>query len=155
LLLIYLPTGSRDFSQLVVIKPLPVSITRDIPEPGSFEESRILGLESYDSGDYAGAQDHLRRALEIRPDDPEVTVYLGSALLLEGEPARAAERLRGPALASGRSQFHDEAAWLLANAYLLTGEPAGARSLLEALASGKGHRQPDAEALLEAMSAAR
>lgn len=155
LLFVFLPPIGPDLAGLAVVEPLPVRLTRDAPTAGSFEEQRLLGLEAYASADYAAAEAGLRRALDLRPGDDEITVYLGSAVLLQGEPARAADLLRAPAQGATRSAFRDEAAWILANALLLDGAPAEARSTLEALAGREGHRQNGAQQLLERMQASR
>lgn len=156
LLVVLLPRlGEPDLSGLTVLEPIPVRINRAVPEPESFEDYRQQGLEAYLDGDYTTATEHLDAAVNLRPGDPSMHLYLGSSYLLLKEPARARESLvvamenaRDPAL-------KDEAAWQLANALLLAGRTGEAEESLEALAVREGRRQQEARALLESVGAAR
>jgi anti-sigma factor RsiW len=117
---------------LARIEPLPVSITRGPSEPGSFEESRMQGLEAYVEGDYAAAVRHLRRGLELQPANHEVRLYLGSAELLRGDPATA-EPLLDAAASRAAEPVRSEALWALASARMRLEDRSGALDALRRL----------------------
>ncbi len=145
------PAGDPGLADLAQVEPLPVRITRAVPEPDSFEDHRLQGLEAYSAGDYVGAGAHLADALELRPADAEMLLYLGSTFLLRGQPESAAEMLDGPAVAATDPVLRDEAAWQLANSLLLAGRGDEAERTLETLAGREGRRRTEAQALVEAL----
>jgi tetratricopeptide (TPR) repeat protein len=150
LTLILVPRGpGPDLAALARVEPLPVRITRAVPEPGSFEEARLMGLDSYAAGDYADARGHLARSLELEPNNGEMLLYLGSAELLLGELESAMEHFRAARDRSPDGVVRDEAAWQSANAALLGGRREEAVNLLEQLGNYDGSRGDDARALLE------
>jgi len=141
-----------DPTQLAIVEPLPVRISRSIPNPGSFEESRLLGLDSYRSGDYVSARKHLLHALSIETGRAETLMYLGSAELLDEHPETASEYLRKAAEYAPIGAVHDESRWQLANALLLLGRTDEATHELSILADRDGPRRSDSLALLEAIA---
>ncbi len=145
---------SPDITVLARHDPLPVRISRSAAEPGSFEESRMRGLESYANGDYSSARTAFQHAAELRPDDAEIALYYGSTVRLLGSADLAATLLRRAADSTQDPMIRDAALWELANA-LLAGARAGeARATLhELIALERAHRA-DAERLLDAMGAA-
>jgi thioredoxin-like negative regulator of GroEL len=145
------PAGDPGLADLAQVEPLPVRITRAVPEPDSFEDHRLRGLEAYATGDYLAAGAHLADALELRPADAEILLYLGSTFLLRGQPESAADLLGGPAIAATDPVLRDEAAWQLANALLMAGRVEEAEQTLETLAVREGRRRGDAQALVEAL----
>lgn len=155
-LTIFLPGGpDSDLIGLARIEPLPVRMTRVAPEPGSFEEDRLLGLEAYAAGDFDGADEHLAHALVRRPGDVEILIYLGSSRLLRDRPADAADVLtRAADLATGTT-LESEALWQLANAELADGSSEQAAKSLRRLRSLTGPRVDDASALLADMKAGK
>jgi tetratricopeptide (TPR) repeat protein len=142
-----IPRGPR-VGGLARVKPLDVTLTRGAVEPGSFEESRDLGLEAYRKRDYEAAIDHLSRAAEMRPDDADVWLYAGSAHLLLDRHVRAANNLRRAVEAAPNPMLRREAQWQLANAELAADRLEEARAILESLAHRAGGRRAEAAELL-------
>jgi len=152
LLFVLIPSGSdRSLAELAQVEPLPVRITRSVPVPDSFEDRRLRGLEAYSAGDYVAAAAQLAGALELRPADAEMLLYLGSTFLLQDQPESAADMLGGPAVAATDTALRDEAAWQLANSLLLAGRGDEAERTLQVLSDREGRRRTDALALLEAV----
>lgn len=152
LLLIFLPRQrDADYSRIARVEPLPVRISRAVPEPGSFEESRLLALESYAAGEYTAAQGHFEAAAELDPDNAEVQLYLGSTLMLTGELDAAANHLNLARDLSGDSRVGDEASWQLANLMLIRGRRTDALGILRELQTGGGHRSEDARKMIESL----
>lgn len=133
---------------LARIEPLPVHATRSVVEAGSFEEQRLLGLEAYVARDWETAREAFGRAVEMRPEDPEMWLYLGSTALLLGDAATAMDELALAAELAGAPALRDEATWQLANAELAAGRPADAERHLRDLADDEDRRAADARALL-------
>ena len=151
-----LPRGTRfDPSRFAIVEPLPVRTSRSIPESGSFEESRLLGLEAYASGNYESAAAQFGRALSIADGEAEVLLYLGSAELLERDLESAVLHLSDAKEFAVDGPVHDEAAWQLANTFLLLGRLDEAERILETLAAGEGRRHEDSSNVLVAIDAAR
>lgn len=142
-----IPRGPR-VSGLARVKPLDVTLTPGAVQPGSFEESRRLGLEAYRKRDYDSAVDHLSRAAELRPDDAAVLLYVGSAHLLLDRHARAAHDLRRAVEAAPNPMLRREAQWQLANAALAADRLEEARGILDSLAHRAGSRRAEAAELL-------
>jgi Flp pilus assembly protein TadD len=140
-----------DVRGLAVVEPLPVRVSRSVPEAGSFEAHREAGLERYSSGDYGTATHELALALEIRPDDGEVELYLGSAELLSGNLAEARTRLRAASEHAARPRIREEALWQLANLELAADHAAEASRLLERVIGLEGQRQAAARALVDSL----
>jgi anti-sigma factor RsiW len=137
-----------DLSTIAVVEPLPVRITRDVPPSGSSEAARLLGLEAYSAGDWASARDALSSAAAMRPDDAEILLYLGSAELLDGDTAAAADPLLSAERLATGTRLREEASWQLANLALLAGRKDDATERLDQLAAGDGHRAGDAREML-------
>lgn len=155
LLFFLIPRGSApDYAALARHDPLPVRMSRGDTEPGSFEESRLRGLESYANGDYAAAREAFQRATELKPDDAETALYLGSAERFLGNSEEAAAQLRRAANSRENPVIRDAALWEIANAFLAAGRPRDTETALrELIALDRAHRA-DAERLLDLMNAA-
>jgi tetratricopeptide (TPR) repeat protein len=154
--LLFIPRGDRfNPSQFAIVEPLSVRVSRSIPEPGSFEESRLLGLDAYKSGDFGSALEHFLHASSMESDHPELLLYLGSAELLDGRVDPAIEHLRQAMDNATEPAVRDEATWQLVNALLLSGLADEAEDLLTALAEGEGRRADEARSLQQAVRAAR
>ena len=150
--LIWMQGGAdSDLSGLVELRPLPVRTQRDVPPPGSFEESRALALEAYSGATYDTAAEHFRQALSLSPDNTEILLYFGSAELLGGNAEAATPFLHRCESLATDSTIKDEVIWLAANADLLLGLNDDARQRLQSLASRPGRRSEAAKALLERM----
>ena len=153
LTLILVPRGADvDYAGLARVEPLPVRVTRSVPEAGSFEEIRLLGLDAYAAGDFAAAREYLLRAVELEPDNGEMLLYLGSTELLEGQVEAAIDHLEKARERSPDGAVKDEAAWQLANAALLDGRPEDAVRVLEKIGEFDGRRAEDARALLDSLN---
>ena len=151
--LLIIPRGDRfDPSQFAIIEPLPVRISRSIPEPGSFEESRLLGLDAYKSGDYGSAREHFLRASSMESDRPELLLYLGSAELLEDNLDSAEAHLRQAAQHAPAGALHDEANWQLAHTLLLLRRADEAKRIFSILAKQEGRRRGESFELLERLT---
>lgn len=150
LIAIFNPGGQDgDLARLARIEPLPVHLTRGLADPGSFEEIRLRGLESYEARDYAGAREALRRAASMEPRQAEVVLYLGSATLLLGDAKEGFANLRHAAEIAEDPALREEALWQLANAALASGRAGDAEAALrDVIALERRHRE-DAAALLE------
>jgi len=140
-----------DYPGLARIEPLPVRIERSVPESGSFQAIRRLGLDSYAAGNYAIAREHLARAVEMEPSNGEMLLYLGSAGLLDGDLEPAIGHLEQARTRSPDGAVKDEAAWQLANAALLDGRSDEAKRILQKLGEFDGRRGEDSRALLESL----
>jgi tetratricopeptide (TPR) repeat protein len=140
-------------SALARVEPLPVRITRDVPQRGTFDERRWLGLEAYSYGDYDSARAHLARAAQARPDDGEVLLYLGSSELLLGQVEAAIDSLRRARRSAAEPSVQDEASWQLANALVLGDRAADASGVLRELSEREGRRADDARTLLQQLEA--
>ena len=150
--LLLMPRGTRlDPFQFAMIEPLPVRNTRSTAEPGSFEESRMLGLEAYAAGNYVAAREHFLHAISMESDRPELLLYLGSAELLEDNLNSAELHLRQATEHAPAGTVRDEASWQLANALLLLRRADEATQLLSMLADREGRRRDDSLAMLEAI----
>ena len=148
LAVVFLIPRGPDVSRFARVESLDVTLTRGAVEPGSFEESRRLGLEAYGERDYDSAVEHLSRAAEMRPEDAEALLYLGSASLLLGNGSRAAADLRRAVDAAPNPMLRREAQWQLANAELAADRLDEARRILEPLADRAGSRREEAAELL-------
>jgi hypothetical protein len=105
--------------------------------------ARERGLEAYARADFAAAIAALSAATAADGGDGEAWLYLGSALLLESRAPDAAPALEAAA-AAAKGPFAEEARWQLAQARLALADGDAARAQLERIASGDGHRAPDA-----------
>ena len=148
LLIIALPDG-RDVSDLAIMEPLPVRISRAPVTPGTFEAFRLHGLELYRSEDYAAALEHLRRAYTARPEDAEVPLYIGSAHLMLDQPKDALVFLEVAIEKTTNDAIREESLWQLANAQIAAGLVTDARSVLEKVIAAAGPHAADARQLLE------
>jgi hypothetical protein len=132
---------------LASIRALPVRVTREAFEAGSFDEARALGLSAYQGAAYDSAASQLRIALDQKPGDPEVSLYLGSAELLRRNPGAAmppletASRAKDPAI-------QEEALWQLANAWLLANQGDDALAMGRELRARGGVHAIDADSLI-------
>ena len=143
------PPAGEPFSlaPLASIGALPVRLTREAFEAGSFDEARTLGLAAYQGAAYESAASQLRIALDRRPGDPEVSLYLGSAELLRRNPGSAmppletASRAKDPAI-------QEEALWQLANAWLLANQGDDALAAGRELRARGGVHAIDADSLI-------
>ena len=155
-LVIFLPQGpDEDVAVLARIEPLPVRISRSVPEPDSYQEARNLGLEAYATGDYATASIHFAQALDRLPDEVEIFIYMGSSWLLQGQPDKAADVLRRAADLAAGTSLEPEALWQLANAELADGRSEPAAEALHRLQILSGPRADDANSLLADMESGR
>jgi len=143
------PGRARDLARL---EPIPVNMTRSVPEPGSSAERKLQGLERYRDGDYEEARALLREAAGAETEDPDLLLFLGSAALLSGDYGAAVNQLTACVEIAGSAALREEASWQLANAHLAAGHVDEARSLLHELAGGRGARAADAAALEGALS---
>jgi len=151
-LIFMLPRGPHDGSDMtgfVRIEPLPVNITRGSAEPGTFEATRLRGLEQYRDGDYSGAITAFEEALSLRDGDAEVLLYLGSAELLQGNPASAARHLASGASRADSPALREELLWQLAQAQLASGHRAEAERSLRDVIALRGRRAALARTILE------
>jgi len=143
-----LRTGGPEFADLILAEPLPVRINRSAAPPDSFATARLLGLESYQDGNYALARDRFREALGVRPEDAEMLLYSGSTELLLGDAATAATHLEAGLRTAGSDALRAELAWQLADALLEQGDRDGARrALTRVIELGRSHAA-DAERVL-------
>jgi len=149
------PRPDRSVVDLARPEPLPVRTVRSAPEPGSFEALRLDGLDAYAAGEYAVAREALRRAVELRPEQAEVRLYLGSAALLLGEPEAAVAELDRAAGLAESPALRDEATWQAGQAALASDRPDEAARRLRSLAEGEGRRAAEARGLLETLERRR
>jgi len=156
LCLVFLPPSKPHravaIAALATVEPLPVRITRDVPEQGSFEEARLALLEAYRDGNWAAADAAADRALDLRPDEPEVLLYRGSARLLSGRPAEAAEDFARGAAGAGPAPLREEIDWQLAQARILLGERDTAVEALDRVVGLNGRRAAEARRLREVLT---
>ncbi len=89
------------------------------PEDGYFLDS--LAWVHYRRGDYPRAEDELRRALKLAPNDPVILEHLGDALQAQGKEEEAAARFE-KAIAQGHEKPDEVGAKLHR---LRKAEPAG------------------------------
>jgi hypothetical protein len=153
--LLMLPDGTVDPERargLARIEPIPVNITRSPVSPGSFEEARLIGLESYRDGDYGRAAERLDEAVDLRPDAAELYLYLGSAAMLDNDYEPATRYLQTCIERAGNDALRDEAMWQLANAYLAGGDVNSARTTLQRIRDAGGARAGDSTRLLTRLS---
>lgn len=144
----------RGFAQL---QALPVELDRGAPPEAGFAEFRMRGLEAYQGGDYASATTLLTEADRLRPEDPEVLLYLGSCALLRGLAAdavtvlerasSAARHASGPA-GGAPPALAAEIGWQLAQAHLVRGDRKAAEATLRELAAWSGPRGQAVDELL-------
>lgn len=138
---------ATDLGQFAVVEAMPVRVPRGGEAETSFEQARRAGLQAYSDGVWSTAAAQLRIA--AREDaTAEVQLYLGSALLLDGDAESAIGPLES-ALSTDDPLLREEARWQLANAFLSVGDADGARAQLETLAAEGAGRAAQAEALLE------
>lgn len=146
------PWSSDDFASLARLEPLPVNITREVPEAGSFEAARMAALGAYRSADYAAALTLCENALRMRPVDGELRIYAASAEALLGRLPAAASRLDSVlADATQPPAILREARWQRAQVALLADDKARAREELDCRAATNGLRQEDARAQIHAL----
>lgn len=130
-------------------------LERALQANGTLFEARVVRAQlALQEKDPSTAILHLRRALQVRPDDPWATAWLGVALLTSGDAAGAEEKLRSTpseprslfalalvealrrqgkleeALAVPLDRDDPQSAILLAHCYLDRSDPAKAESLL-------------------------
>jgi len=151
LLIIALPDG-RDVSDLAIMEPLPVRISRAPVTPGTFEAFRLRGLELYRSGDYKTALEHLARAYNVRPDDDEVPLYIGSSHLMLGQPKDALVFLEAAIEKTTNDAIREESLWQIANAQIAAGLVPEARHVLEEVIASAGPHAARARQLLEELA---
>jgi len=132
---------------LARIEALPVRVTRESFEAGSFEEARALGLEAYQNATFDSAAAQLRVALDRNPGDPEVSLYLGSAELLLGNPAAAMPPLEVASRAKDAA-IQEEALWQLANGWLLMNQGDDALATGRELGARGGVHAAEADSLV-------
>jgi hypothetical protein len=150
LLLFLQPWSSQDLASIARLEPLPVRITREVPEARSFDAERLQLLSSYRDGDYASVLAHASAALTLRPGDGEITIYAASAEALSGEVDLAALRLDALLIDTDQpAQLLREARWQRAQLALLDDDAQRARVELEILVREDGIRQQDARLQLE------
>ncbi len=117
------------------------ALDRALQANGTLVEARVLRAEiSLDRGEPAAAVQHLQRSLQMHPDDPWVSGWLGVALLATGNAAAADEAL-------SRARDAQLSTFNLARAEALRrlGKPA------DALSSLGGAPRDDAGTLVEAL----
>jgi hypothetical protein len=151
-LIVILPDGSMDperAKELARLTPIPVNLTRGPVEPDSFEEDRQLGLEAYRDGRYREAAGFLQKAVEHRPADAELHLYLGSAAMLAGDSEAALVHLQQCFEHAQTDALRAEAQWQLANAQLAVGDVDAARSVLRRLLEAGGLHADESARLLE------
>ena len=149
--LIFLPRGPRDAGDLsgrLRIEPLPVNISRGAVEPGTFEAARLRALELYRDGNYTNARRAFDEALVLAPGDAEMLLYLGSAELIQGNPAGAALHLAAGANRAEEPPLREELLWQLAHAHLAAGKTGDATSALEQVVALEGRHADEARGLL-------
>jgi len=138
---------------LVRLEPLPVRLSRSASILGTFEENRVAGLEHYSLGNYAAAEGPLRLAAELRPEDGEIRLYLGSVELLQGRGAEAAQTLER-ALGQGEDPtLREEIFWQLAHARLAAGQPELAMDALREVVLLDSTHQDEAREILVKLAA--
>jgi Tfp pilus assembly protein PilF len=71
-----------------------VLIDRILRNGDSAEARLLLGTTKMMAGDYAGARNDLRRAVELNPKLPDVYAYYGEALMRTGDTPAAVEAFR-------------------------------------------------------------
>jgi len=142
---------SPRFADLIAVEPLPVLINRGAAAPDSFATARLRGLEFYRDGDYAGAGSQLQAALDLRPGDAELLLYLGSSELMLGNPDMAAKHLEEGRRGATNDALREEIDWQLANALLRRGSTAEARRVLEQVVATGGDRAGDAQRILNTL----
>ena len=136
-----------DFSGLAVIEAMPVRVPRGGDAESTFEQARRAGLQAYSEGTWSTASAQLRIAARENPT-AEMHLYLGSALLLDGDAEAAVEPLAA-AIETDDVLLREEARWQLANAHLSLGNANGARGQLEALVQEATGKLDRVHALLE------
>ncbi len=99
-------------------------------EPNSAEGRYLLGLALLRTGDAAGAESELRKALSFGYPAEEVTLPLAQALMAQREHRKLIAEFASADLAS--SENHAAVKTLLAGAYAATGKPELAREALKA-----------------------
>ena len=154
LLLLLRPWSGDDFAAIARLEPLPVSITREVPDPDSFAEARLQALSAYRNADYATALALCESALQRRAGDGELTIYAASAEALLQRRPESARRLDG--LLADTTQpaaILREARWQRAQLALLAGDASRARTELEFLAQQSGIRQELARQQLDSLDA--
>lgn len=62
-------------------------------DPGRTDALVGLGVAQYKQGEIDQASDTLRQALQVRPNEPSVRLYLGLAYLLKRDPVQAEQQL--------------------------------------------------------------
>jgi tetratricopeptide (TPR) repeat protein len=148
LVLVFLP-GRRDHVPGPVgIEPLPVHIPRGADAADSFEVRRVQGLGLYAARQYEAAIAELRQAHRLRPDDAEVLLYGGSALLLLGRVEEGLTLLHQAAGLQAAPSVREEVFWHTANAALALGDADQARAALQEVVSMDRRHRDEAEALL-------
>jgi hypothetical protein len=139
----------RDITKLAVIEPIPVDVPRGSDTSGSFARDRRDALELYADRDYANSRTPFAHALLTQPDDREMQLYFGSALILDGDFERALPSLSGAAT-SDDPIIREEGLWQLANTQLALGREQEARDALARVVDMGGRHASHARRLLDA-----
>jgi len=138
---------ATDLAQFAVMEAMPVRVPRGGEAESAFDQARRAGLRAYSEGIWSTAAAQLRIAAREEPT-AEIQLYLGSALLLDGDAEGAARALED-AITTDDPLLRGEARWQLANAYLTLEDAEGARGQLELLAKDGDTRATAATSLLE------
>lgn len=154
ILLLLRPWSGDDFAAIARLEPLPVRVTRDVPEPHSFAEARQRALMAYAEADYVGAIAYCDSALARQAGHGEMLIYAASAEALLARTQAAAKRL-DQLLSDAREapSILREARWQRAQLALLARDVELARRQLQSLAEESGLRQEDAKVQLAQLDA--
>lgn len=106
-----------------------------------------VAIDAYLDGDFAAAAGGLGRWVEAHPEDVQVRLLLGVALLTAGDMDGAILPLEEVA-SLGAADTTADARYYLALAYLKRGEEGKARAQLQMISAGGGKRKAEAERLL-------
>ncbi len=106
-----------------------------------------VAIDAYLEGDFAAAAGGLARWVEAHPEDVQVRLLLGVALLKVGDVDGAVLSLEEVA-SLGAADTTADARYYLALAYLKRGEEGKARAQLQMISAGGGRWKAEAERLL-------
>lgn len=143
------PRGSM--ADLARVQPppyVPPTLRGSDPGRGRFRRA----MDAFVRGDHAAAVPDLRAAAAGEPGAADVQFFLGTALLLAGEPEAAVPPLRRT-IALGDTPFLEEAHFYLAKVHLRRGAVEEAKRELDRVVQLGGERAAEARALLRDLHA--
>ena len=127
--------------------------------PPSYEPVRLRGaqdeaqqrfrtaMEFYLTDDYASAIPGLEEAVDLDPNAPNISFYLGACYLLEGQTSEGIGSLQHT-IDLGDTPYLEEALLLLAKARIRQRDSSGARATLERVESLEGDLRTEANTLI-------